>query len=51
MSSEGLNITPDVERDAANVAALLDGIDGAYERARVGEMQAAAGHTAHLDDL
>jgi hypothetical protein len=41
----------DADPDAANVTALLDGIDGAYERARVGATQAAAGDTVALDEL
>ncbi|MGH8902083.1 MAG: hypothetical protein ACRDYA_10465 [Egibacteraceae bacterium] len=41
----------DADPDPANVAALLDGIDGAYERAQLGLRQAAAGETTPLDEL
>jgi plasmid stabilization system protein ParE len=41
----------DADPDPANVAALLDGIDGAYERAQVGLRQATAGETIPLDEL
>ncbi len=41
----------DSDPDPANVAALLDGIDGAYERAQLGLRQAAAGETTLLDEL
>lgn len=41
----------DADPDAANVTALLDGIDGAYERAQVGATQAAEGDTVALDEL
>jgi hypothetical protein len=37
--------------DPGNVVILLDGIDGAYERAQLGVRQAAAGQTVALDDL
>lgn len=37
--------------DPDNVVALLDGIDGAYERARLGGRQADADRTVALDDL
>ena len=37
--------------DTANVVALLDGIDGAYERAQRGIGQAATGQTVPLDEL
>ncbi len=37
--------------DARNVAALLDGIPGAYERARLGLDTAQQGDTISLDDL
>lgn len=37
--------------DPANVVALLDGIDGAYERAELGLRQAAAPETIPLDEL
>jgi hypothetical protein len=33
------------------VVELLDGIDGAYERAELGRHQADARHTVALDDL
>jgi hypothetical protein len=41
----------EADPDARNVAALLDGIPGAYERARLGLEQARAGHTIALDEL
>lgn len=41
----------DADPDPANVAALLDGIDGAFERAQLGARQAASGETISLDDL
>ena len=34
-----------------NVASLLDGIDGALERAKLGAEQAAVGDTITLDEL
>lgn len=37
--------------DPANVVALLDSIDGAYERAQLGLRQSAAGETLPLDEL
>jgi predicted transcriptional regulator len=37
--------------DADNVVALLDGIDGAYERAQLGLRQASTGQTVLLDEL
>lgn len=41
----------DVDPDARNVVALLDGIPGAYERAQLGLAQAQAGKTIPLDQL
>jgi hypothetical protein len=41
----------EADPDPGNVVALLDGIDGAYERAQLGLRQAAAGETVALDDL
>ncbi|MDQ3452920.1 MAG: hypothetical protein M3493_09555 [Actinomycetota bacterium] len=41
----------DADPDPGNVAALLDGIDGAYERAQQGLGQAAAGKTVPLNEL
>jgi hypothetical protein len=41
----------DLDPDPANVAALLDGVDGAWARARLGVAQAAAGDTISLDEL
>ena len=41
----------DADPDAANVVAVLDGIEGAWERAQLGSLQAAAGETIALDDL
>lgn len=37
--------------DAANVAALLDAIPGAYERAQQGLLEAQAGRVVRLEDL
>ncbi len=37
--------------DARTVVELLDGIDGAYERAQLGLAQARAGDTISVDDL
>jgi hypothetical protein len=37
--------------DAATATEVLDGIDGAYERAQLGLEQARAGETTSLDDL
>lgn len=41
----------DADPDASNVAELLDGIPGAYERAQLGARQANAGETIRLDEL
>lgn len=41
----------DADPDPANVVAVLDGIDGAYERAQLGLRQVAAGETVALDEL
>jgi len=41
----------DADPEPANVVAVLDGIDGAYERAQLGLRQAAAGETVALDEL
>lgn len=41
----------DTDPDPANVVALLDGIDGAWERAQLGRRQASSGDTIPLDDL
>ena len=41
----------DADPDARNVVELLDGIPGAYERARLGLSQARAGKTVPLDEL
>jgi hypothetical protein len=41
----------DLDPDPANVVALLDGIDGAYERAQLGLDQAVSGDTIPLDEL
>lgn len=41
----------EADPDPANVAALLDGIDGAFERAEVGARQTAAGETISLEEL
>ena len=37
--------------DAQNVVQILDGISGAFERAKLGRQQAAAGQTVPLDEL
>lgn len=41
----------DADPDPRNVAALLDGLPGALERAREGLKDARAGRTIDLDDL
>jgi hypothetical protein len=41
----------DLDPDPTNVAALLEGIDGAWERAQLGARQAVAGDTIALDEL
>ncbi len=41
----------DADPDVDNVVALLDGLDGAFERAQLGRRQAATGETIPLDDL
>ncbi|MDX1659938.1 MAG: hypothetical protein R3343_14055 [Nitriliruptorales bacterium] len=41
----------DAEPDPDTVVAVLDGIDGAWERAQFGRRQAAEGDTVDLDDL
>jgi hypothetical protein len=41
----------DADPDARNVVALLDGIPGAYERARAGLERGEQGETIALDDL
>ena len=41
----------DADPDARNVTALLDGLPGALERARLGAEQARAGGTITLDQL
>jgi hypothetical protein len=41
----------DADPDPANVVAVLDGVDGAYERAQLGLRQAAAGETVAVDEL
>lgn len=41
----------EADPDPRNVVELLDGIDGAYERAQLGRRQAAAGETVPLDEL
>jgi len=45
------NAIDDADPDPANVVALLDGVDGAYQRAQLGLRQAAAGETIPLDGL
>jgi hypothetical protein len=41
----------EADPDARNIAALLDGIPGAYERAELGLARARAGETVSLDEL
>jgi len=41
----------DAGADPRNVAAVLDGIPGAFERAQLGLKQARAGRTLDLDEL
>lgn len=41
----------DSDADADAVTAVLEGIDGAWERAQIGRAQAASGDTIALDDL
>lgn len=41
----------DADPDATTMTALLDGIDGAWERIDAGVRQAHAGETIALDDL
>lgn len=41
----------ETDADAGNVAAILDGIPGALERARLGREQGYAGKTISLDQL
>lgn len=45
------NALDEADPDARNVAELLDGIPGAYERAQLGLAQARAGETASLEQL
>lgn len=39
------------DADPRNVVQILDGIDGAFERARLGLEQEASGNTVTLDEL
>jgi hypothetical protein len=41
----------DSDPDADTVTAVLDGVDGAWERAQLGLAQASAGDTTALDEL
>lgn len=41
----------EADPDPSNIVALLDSVDGAYERAQLGLRQAASGETVPLDDL
>jgi len=41
----------EADPDARNIAELLDGIPGAYERAQLGLQQANTGETVPLDEL
>jgi predicted transcriptional regulator len=45
------NALDEADPDARNVVELLDGIDGAYERAQLGLTQANAGQTIPLNEL
>lgn len=45
------NALDEADPDARNVAALLDGIPGAFERAQLGLDRARRGETISLDDL
>ncbi|MDP8929243.1 MAG: hypothetical protein M3O70_11905 [Actinomycetota bacterium] len=41
----------EADPNAENVVAVLDGIDGAFERAQLGRRQAVSGETMALDEL
>lgn len=41
----------EADPDPANVVTVLEGLDGAFERAELGRRQAAAGETIPLDQL
>jgi hypothetical protein len=41
----------DADPDPAHVVSILDGIDGAWERAQLGIRQAESGETFPLDEL
>jgi hypothetical protein len=41
----------EIDPDARNLTSVLDGIPGAYERARLGLEQARAGDAISLDEL
>ena len=41
----------DADPDAATVLEVLEGIDGAWQRAQLGRRQASAGETIPLDEL
>lgn len=41
----------DADPDPQTVVTVLDGIDGAWDRAQLGRRQAGAGDTVGLDDL
>ncbi len=41
----------DADPDAATVLEVLEGIDGAWQRAQLGRRHAAAGETIPLDEL
>ena len=41
----------DADPDPRNIVDLLDGIDGAYERAQLGLQDAQSGRTVALDEL
>lgn len=53
MVSHRLNITldDDADPDPDSVVAVLDGIDGAWERAERARQQAASGQTITMSDL
>ena len=49
MISQRVKVTRDP--DPAHVVAILDGIDGAWDRAQLGIRQAESGETFPLDEL
>ena len=51
MDTKVQQLLDEAEIDPRNVVDLLDGIPGAFERAREGLERARAGETVALDDL